>query len=191
MLGKLKEALAVRDELQSLRAAVAEQKTSIAEISHAVSGLAQTIAPIHEDAIRFHTALTEDMRVLKETKETFSKELFDFSLLKGQLHKKLLEKFQQELATEIAMHAQFLSDRRQHLQGLEQELDRSIKLLEPLTKLPEQLQAISQEIHRLTQASGRYTQEIERISRQKMQLQDTVEQLERLCAGLRRAPAKP
>lgn len=191
MFEKIKDALQVKEEFTALRKDIQMQEEAINKLQETITALSSLMKPLHEDAQAFHTILSKDITVLKDTKEAFTKELFDFSLLKGQLHKKIMEQFDEALAKELLAHKQSLQERQEHIHAIEHEFSKTTSYLAPLETLPKQLQTIEQEITKLSTQSSHFSHEIERVVRQKVYLEQKVNQLEKLCATLRRRTTKP
>ncbi len=191
MLNKIKEALDVKKGLAALSLELRQQQAAVKLLSDSLVALSSQLAPFHSDAKQFHETLRLNIDAIKEAKERFSKELFDFSLLKGQLHKKILDQFQESLAKEYSEHQHALSERRSFIDHIEQKLASTLTLLSPLEKIPEQLRTINQEVARLSQESSRFVSQMESMVQHKLYLEKKIDSLEKLCATLRRRTTKP
>ena len=134
----------------------------------------------------FFRNFNENIESMKAIRHDFEKELFQFKLLKAQLQKKIIEKFEEELGKELKMQ----------LETLKSDSDKYNELKGNLGKITEKVNNLSSEIEKFISISSnikkedfeltRFANKLLEMDREKLELMQKIDTLERLVAKMRR-----
>ena len=115
-----------------------------------------------------------------------SKEVYDFKLLKAQLQKKLLDKFEEELKQELTLNMEVL---RKDISDYE-EMKNSVKEMLKKTELAKQEMGkwldISGSIKAADFELHRFARQLQQADSEKLELMRKIDTLERLVSKMRR-----
>ena len=80
------------------------------------------IVKINEKNSEFFRNFEENINIIKNARDSFQKELFEFKLLKSQTQKKILEKFEEELQKELQIKLENLNKDAQEYNELKKQI---------------------------------------------------------------------
>ena len=130
--------------------------------------------------------LRENIDIIKDIKEDLKKELYEFGLLKSQLQNKILQKFEDELKSELKINLEKLKNDYTNYDELKKQislmLGRTDKLTEELDKFTDISKNIKKEDFELT----RFANKLLEMDQEKLSLMRKIDTLERLIAKMRR-----
>ncbi|HII65047.1 TPA: hypothetical protein HA280_06040 [Candidatus Woesearchaeota archaeon] len=130
--------------------------------------------------------MRDSLGMFSTIREDLSKEVYDFKLLKAQLQKKLLDKFEEELKQELTLNMEVL---RKDISDYE-EMKNSVKEMLKKTEL------VKQEMGKWLDISGsikaadfelhRFARQLQQADSEKLELMRKIDTLERLVSKMRR-----
>jgi len=134
----------------------------------------------------FFKNFNENIDGLKALKQDFEKELFDFKLLKSQLQKKIIEKFEEELGKELKVQ----------MDTLRNDSEQYNELKENLTHITEKVNGLGEEINKFVTISRnikkedfeltKFANQLTQMDKEKLELMHKIDTLERLVSKIRR-----
>ena len=134
----------------------------------------------------FLNIFKDNLTVIKNLREDFGKELYEFKLLKGQLQRKILDKFEEELQKDLEVNRDSLKKdtfEYNELRGKVSEVLSRLNLTsEEITKFTEISKSIKKEDFELT----KFARQIVDMDREKLELMRKIDNLERLVSKIRR-----
>ena len=128
----------------------------------------------------------ENLNVIKNLREDFGKELVEFKLLKGQLQRKILDKFEEELQKDLEVNREALKKDTQDYNELRKKVAEILSRLnmtsEEINKFIEISKSIKKEDFELT----KFARNLMEMDREKLELMRKIDTLERLVSKIRR-----
>jgi len=190
MIKKIKELMETKEQIDIIKnnlnyttTAVDELKTEIDSLKHNVKNNLDDIESKSRDVLK---NFQEDVEMIKGLRHDFEKELYQFKLLKSQMQKKLLEKFEEELGKELKMQTDKLQDDSEVYNELKENIgEMTIKvnhLGEEINKFLKISQTIKKEDFEMT----RFASKLREMDREKLDLMRKLDTMERLVSKMRR-----
>lgn len=186
MLQKIKDLMNVKEEIDIIN-------NNIKESSKTVSGLKTELETLRKDLSEnkklqddFLKNFRENLTVIKNLREDFGKELYEFKLLKGQLQRKILEKFEEELQKDLEVNRESLKKDTEDYNELRKRASDILARLnltsEEINKFLEISRSIKKEDFELT----KFARHLIEMDREKLELMRKIDTLERLVSKIRR-----
>ncbi len=190
MMQKIKDLITIKGQIDIIRNNVNHTSNSVDALKTEVEALKQQINNNISDINNKHSELfknfDENLNLIKDIRHEFEKELFQFQLLKTQLQKKLMEKFEEELNKELKIQMETLKTGSESYNNLK----------ENLAKVSEKVNTLSGEINKFIMISGnikkedfeltRFANKLHESDREKLALMQKIDALERLVSKIRR-----
>src|SRR3989338_6694471 len=105
MLQKIKGLMQIKEEIDKINEKLSSTTESTTNLKNDINTLKDQlnnhIVKINEKNSEFFRNFDENINIIKNARDSFQKELFEFKLLKSQTQKKILEKFEEELPKEL------------------------------------------------------------------------------------------
>ena len=126
------------------------------------------------------------VNVIKEISHNFEKEFFQFKLLKSQMQKKLMEKFEEELDKERKIQSEKLEGDGKIYQELKENISEIIKKVNRLGDEINKFIEISQTIKKEDFEMTRFANKLREMDKEKLDLMRKLDTMERLVSKMRR-----
>src|SRR3989344_6204195 len=97
MIQKIKDLMKIKEEIDLINGNVKENSRTIHDLKEELETLRKELSETNSIQKEFLKNFKENLFVIKNLREDFGKELYEFKLLKGQLQRKILDKFEEEL----------------------------------------------------------------------------------------------
>ena len=186
MITKIKELIDVKNNLEELRKSVNDNKSASSELKNELELLKKELNETQKTQQEFLGSFRENLTVIKNLREDFGKELYEFKLLKGQLQRKILEKFEEELQKDLEISRESLKKDANEYNELRSKVAAILSRLnltsEEINKFIEISKNIKKEDFELTKF-GRHLLEMDK---EKLELMRKIDTLERLVSKIRR-----
>jgi len=190
MIQKIKDLMAVTEQIDIIKNNINYSTNSMNELKTQIESLKQhmdeNISSINDKHTEFFKNFSENIDGLKVLKQDFEKELFDFKLLKSQLQKKIIEKFEEELGKEL----------RLQMDTLKSDSEQYNELKDNLTQITEKVNGLGEEINKFVTVSRnikkedfeltRFANQLTQMDKEKLELMHKIDTLERLVSKIRR-----
>ena len=193
MLDKIKEVIGVADKIKEVSTAVEVHNQKVQQLQEQLNKLQEIIASMSSAQSK---ALNEVQHVLDQTRQSMESvgdvkkkledEVYQFRMLKGQLQNKLIDKFDQELSSELKRNTEEIGIHANNFSKVLQEGNRfSTALLQTTNELQKWL-VISKKIQEKDFDMTKTARQLIAYGEDKKALIQKVEMLERLVGKLRR-----
>ncbi|MBW2976873.1 hypothetical protein KY347_05495 [Candidatus Woesearchaeota archaeon] len=190
MIQKIKDLMAVKEQIDIIKNNINYATTSVSELKSEVESLKQQISEeisgINSKNNEFFKNFDENISTIKTIRHDFEKELFDFKLLRSQMQKKIIEKFEEELGRELKIQIESLRNDAESYNELKNnivEISKKVNNLgEEINKFAEISKSIRKEDFELT----KFSKQLLETDREKLELMNKINMLERLVSKMRR-----
>lgn len=164
-----------------------EQNTKItSDLKSELESLKKELTEIKTNQQEFLRSFKENLFVIKNLREDFGKELVEFKLLKAQLQRKILEKFEEELQKDLEVNREALKKDTENYSDLRKKVAEILSRLnltsEEINKFVEISKSIKKEDFELT----RFARHLIEMDKEKLELMRKIDTLERLVSKIRR-----
>ncbi|HLC61287.1 MAG TPA: hypothetical protein VJJ52_07730 [Candidatus Nanoarchaeia archaeon] len=186
MITRIKELMNVKDDLVLINKNIDENNKIISELKAELTALKNEVSETKSIQQDFLNTFKENLTVIKNLREDFGKELYEFKLLKGQLQRKILDKFEEELQKDLEINRDSLrkdaNDYNELREKVSEVLSRLNLTSDEITKFTEISKNIKKEDFELT----KFAKQIADMDREKLELMRKIDNLERLVSKIRR-----
>lgn len=190
MIQKIKELMAIKEHIDVIKNNLNYTTNSMNDLKNEIGTLKQqineNINEINNKNNEFFKNFNENANVIKELRHDFEKELFDFKLLRSQLQKRIIEKFEEEVDKELKIQ----------IDTLKNDSETYNELKEKINKITEKVNILGEEINKFITISSnikkedfeltRFTNKVLEMDKEKLQLMNKIDALERLVSKMRR-----
>jgi len=186
MLQKFKDIMQTTEDLNQIKSQIEETHKLNSELRKELEILRNQLTELKNSQNEFLKNFREDILSIKNLKEDFAQEIFEFKLLKGQLQKKLLEKFEEELQKDLQINRENLKKDAEDYSELRKKINEIFARLnltnEEITKFISIGQSIKKEDFELT----KFARHLMEMDSEKLNLMRKIDSLERLISKIRR-----
>ena len=186
MLQKIKELMKTKEDMDLINKNLEEGNKLTSELRIELESLKKELIENKKIQDDFLKNFKENLFVIKNLREDFGKEIYEFKLLKGQLQRKLLEKFEEELQKDLEVSRDSLrkdtDDYNELRKKVAEILSRLNMTTEEINKFIEISRSIKKEDFELT----RFARQLIEMDREKLELMRKIDTLERLVSKIRR-----
>ena len=186
MLQKIRDVLKTKEDMDLINKNLEEGNKLASELRIELESLKEELIENKKIQDDFLKNFKENLFVIKNLREDFGKEIYEFKLLKGQLQRKLLEKFEEELQKDLEVSRDSLrkdtDDYNELRKKVAEILSRLNMTTEEINKFIEISRSIKKEDFELT----RFARQLIEMDREKLELMRKIDTLERLVSKIRR-----
>ena len=189
MLQKIRDLSTVKDKIDSITSAMNQQsetfsalQVEITELKGSFSSMRDTVEDQNKELGEFRKQLIS----INELKNSFEKELYDFKILKTQMTKKVLDKLESEIRTEVKKHLERLKADAQSFVKLRNDIETISGRIVNLSGEVEKFNTIASHIKAKDFELEKYAKELSKIEREKIMLLRKIDSLERLVSKARK-----
>jgi|TARA_B100001971_G_scaffold215114_1_gene257737 chromosome segregation ATPase len=190
MIQKIKDLMTIKEQIDVIKNNLNYTTNSMNDLKTEIGTLKQqineNISSINDKNNEFFKNFDENLNLIKNTKQNFEKELFDFKLLKSQMQKRIVEKFEEELDKELKIQ----------METLKIDAGSYNELKENIAKITDKVNNLSEEINKFTAISSsikkedfeltRFANQLREADKEKLELMEKINTLERLVSKMRR-----
>lgn len=186
MLQKIRDLMKTKEEIDLINKNIEENSKITSELKNELETLRIELLENKKLQDEFLKNFKENLFVIKNLREDFGKELVEFKLLKGQLQRKILEKFEEELQKDLEVNREALKKDSQDYNELRKKVSEILSKLnlttEEINKFTEISKSIKKEDFELT----KFARNLMEMDREKLELMRKIDTLERLISKIRR-----
>ncbi|MBI2660418.1 hypothetical protein HYX07_04610 [Candidatus Woesearchaeota archaeon] len=186
MLQKIKGLMNVKEDIDAINRNIEENNKVISELKAELETLRNGLAETNKSQGEFLKNFRENLAIIKNLREDFGKELVEFKLLKGQLQRKILDKFEEELQKDLEVNRELLKKDTEDYNDLRKKAAEILSRLNltggELNKFIEISKSIKKEDFELT----KFARQLIDMDREKLELMRKIDTLERLVSKIRR-----
>ena len=186
MIQKIKELLKTKDDIDRINSNIEENNKLISELKTQLESLKGELIETKKEQKEFLHNFKENLFVIKNLREDFGKELYEFKLLKGQLQRKILDKFEEELQKDLEVNRESLKKDTEDYNELRKKVSEIFSRISltgvEISKFIEISRNIKKEDFELT----KFARHLVDMDREKLDLMRKIDTLERLVSKIRR-----
>ncbi|MBU0614471.1 MAG: hypothetical protein KJ601_00080 [Nanoarchaeota archaeon] len=187
MIQKIKDLIAVKEHIDQITTQVKEHSSSVEDLNKKVVAMHATIEEIRSNNQQYIKDFKENLASMSESKEELKKEVYDFKLLKTQMQKKLLEKFETELGNHLCLSSEKLQNDLNEYNKLKDKLSSAISTVNTLSSEITKFTDISKNIKKEDFELKNFAQQLAQGDKEKLELMRKIDSLERLVSKIRRS----
>ena len=190
MIQKIKDLMSISEQISVIRNNINYTTNSVNDLKAEIEVLKEQISnnanEISNKNNEFFRNFNENMESMKAIRHDFEKELFQFKLLKAQLQKKIIEKFEEELDNELKIQMDKLNADAEAYNGLKENISKITNRVNSLSEEMNKLVSISSNIKKEDFELTRFANKLLETDREKLELMQKIDTLERLVSKMRR-----
>jgi len=190
MLQKIKELMAIKDEVDKINDRLIHTTSSVRNLQNELELIREEsnehVRKINEKNTEFFRNFDENVNLMKNIKDNFEKELFDFKLLKSQTQKKILDKFEEELQKELQIKLENLNKDASQYNELKDQISNITLKVNTLSEEINKFLAISKNIKERDFEMTHIERQIREGDKEKLELMRKIDTMERLVSRMRR-----
>ncbi|MBI2559183.1 hypothetical protein HYW20_07725 [Candidatus Woesearchaeota archaeon] len=187
MFQKIKGLMQLKEDIDAVNANMEESSRIISELKNELISLKKDFGELNKNQDEFLKNFKENLAVIKNLREDFGKEVYDFRLLKGQLQRKILDKFEEELQKDLEVNRENLKKDADDYNDLRKKVAETLSGLSltsgEINKFVEISRSIKKEDFELT----KFARHLIDMDREKLELMRKIDTLERLVSKIRRS----
>ena len=186
MLQKIKGLMQVKDDLEVIDKNIQENNKIISELKEELNSLKKELIETKKEQYEFLKSLRENVNIIKNLREDFGRELVEFKLLKGQLQRKILDKFEEELQKDLEVNREALRKDAEDYNELRKKVAEIVSRLNLTTEEINKFIEISKNIKKEDFELTKFARHLIEMDRDKLELMRKIDTLERLVSKIRR-----
>ena len=186
MLQRIKDLMKTKEDIDLINRNLEENNKLVSDLKVQLESLKNDLIETKKEQKEFLHNFKENLYIIKNLREDFGKELYEFKLLKGQMQKKILEKFEEELQKDLEINRESLKKDTGDYNELRKKVAEILLRLnltgEEINKFIEISRSIKKEDFELT----KFARHLLEMDREKLELMRKIDTLERLVSKIRR-----
>ena len=186
MLQKIKDLMKVKEEIDIINKNIQENNKIISELKTELETLRKELSETKSNQQEFLKNFKENVNIIKNLREDFGKELVEFKLLKAQLQRKILDKFEEELQKDLEVNREALRKDTEDYNGLRKKVTEIVSRLNLTTEEINKFIEISKNIKKEDFELTKFARHLIEMDRDKLELMRKIDTLERLVSKIRR-----
>jgi chromosome segregation ATPase len=193
MINSIKDLVQMSKQLQRLNEKIEGYHQEIDSLNEAVGGLKKEVdgiskstKEIKDEASSAVSAINREVVDLRKTNEQFKKSIYDFTVIKKEIQKDILSKFDTKLKEELVTTSRELRHSVNDYNELRDGLKSTSKEVEEISSKCIRLQKIMDQVKEQDFQCVDFTKKVEDLSREKLSLLRKLDSMERLVARSRR-----
>ena len=186
MIQKFRDLMKTKEDLDTINKNVEENNKIISELKNELTGLKKELNETKLNQKEFLKNFREDLMVIHNLREDFGKELYEFKLLKGQLQRRILDKFEEELQKDLEVSRELLRKDANEYNDLRVKVSEIISRLNLTSEEIKKFTDISRNIKKEDFEMTRFARQLVDMDREKLELMRKIDTLERLVSKIRR-----
>jgi chromosome segregation ATPase len=186
MIKKIKNLMAINEQIEVVNNTVKEHSKSVEQLKETVSALQTSMHEMKSNNEEFAKLFSQNLNIINTSKEELKKEIYDFKLLKTQMQKKLLEKFETELGNHLCINSEKLQNDLNEYNQLKDKVSSTITNIEGLSLEINKFSDISKSIKKEDFELTQFNKQMQDTDKEKLELMRKIDNLERLIAKMRR-----
>jgi len=190
MIQKIKDLMTIKEQIDVIKNNLNYTTNSVSNLKEEIESLKQqineNISNVNNKNNEFFKNFDENINLIKTIRHDFEKELFQFKLLKTQMQKRLIEKFEEELDKELKIQ----------IGNLKNDSEKYNELKDNVSKIMDSVNNLSEEINKFTTISRnikkedfeltKFANKLTDMDKEKLELMNKINTLERLISKMRR-----
>jgi len=186
MIGKLREALNVKSELEALNSELVKNKELVTELSNTFKNELADLKEIKKYQTDFLNKIKSEVDSVKSLKEDIKRELDQFTAINKGLAGQILAKFEKETVDFFSSYNQSLKLDKDNYEKLKEDVEMAGRNLALFNQEIVKLAQISQQLKKQDFELSQFASKIFSEDKNKLALMKRIDDLERLMARMKR-----
>ena len=190
MIQKIKELMALNDEIEIIKNNLKYATNSVNGLKDDINSMKQTIDNsannITDRNDEYFKNFHENLDVIKNIRHEFEKELFQFQLMKSQMQKTIIQKFEEELGKELKVQMENLKNDGREYNDMKQSVKDITAQVSNLSEEIGKLILIRRNIKKEDFELTKFANQLLELDKEKLELMRKIDTLERLVSKIRR-----
>lgn len=186
MMQKIKDLMQIKELIDDINKKVDSHNQTINNLREESKTLHTELTEVKTNQKEFLTNLQEDLRVIKNLREDFAGEMYQFKLLKSQMQRKILEQFEDEMQKELKFQMNNLEKDHAQYEDMKKSMGSMSVKLNNLTEEVNKFLSISSSIKEKDFEMEKFAKELLELDSEKLQLMKKIDTMERLVSKMRR-----
>ena len=165
---------------------IEENRNITSELKNELESLKKELIEIKLNQHEFLKNFKENLFVIKNLREDFGKEIYEFRLLKGQMQRKILEKFEEELQKDLEINKEYLKKDAENYNEIRKKVAEILSRINLTSEAINKFVEISKNIKKEDFELTKFARQITDMDREKLELMRKIDTLERLVSKIRR-----
>ena len=186
MIQKIKDLMKIKEEIGVINGNIGENSKIISELKTELESLRKELIETKSCQQEFLKSFRENLFVIKNLREDFGKEIYEFRLLKSQLQRKILDKFEEELQKDLEINREALKKDSEDYGEVRRKAAEILSRLNLTSAEISKLVEISRNIKKEDFELTKFARHLMEMDREKLELMRKIDNLERLVSKIRR-----
>jgi len=186
MIQKIKDLMQVKELIDDINKKVEIHTTSVDSLKKELAELGSGLKEVKGSQTEFLTNFKENLDVINDSKESLRKEVYDFKLLRAQMQKSILEKFEEELGNELKVNSEKLKNDINEYNKLKEQMTAAIGQVKELSGEMAKFTEVSKNIKKEDFELTKFANQLLEQDKEKLELMRKIDTLERLISKMRR-----
>ena len=186
MIQKIKSLFEIEEKISEINNKINDSNVKINELGNNFDSFKNKFSEVKNAQDELLKNLKDNIDTIRSLRGDFEKELYEFNLIKSQMQKKILDKFEQELQKDLEMNREALKKDVDDYDALRRNMgDVALRLKsanDGIIKFIEISKSVRKEDFELT----KFARQLFDADREKLELMRKIDTLERLVSKLRR-----
>ncbi len=187
MIGKIKELMNIKENIDAITAKVESHSSSMDAFTKEMNSFTEGMGHSRKAQQQLLDEMKKDRGMFASIREDLSREVYDFKLLKAQLQKKLLDKFEEELKQELNIN----------METMRKDISDYGEMRNSVREMMKKMELTKQEMGKWLDISGsikaadfelhKFARQLQHSDQEKLELMRKIDTLERLVSKMRRS----
>jgi chromosome segregation ATPase len=186
MLQKIKDLMQIKELIDEINKKVDSHSNDVNSLKQELTSLTDQLTEIKGSQSEFLTNFKNNLDIIKESKESLQKEVYDFKLLKAQTQKNILEKFEEELSKELKLNSEKLKNDMNEYNQLKGHMNSMIEKIKTTSTEINKFTEISKNLKKEDFELSKFANQLKEADSEKLNLMRKIDSLERLISKMRR-----
>ena len=186
MIQKIKDLMKIKELIDEINQNIKNNSDGVSSMKKEVDELKKQLTELRLSNDKFFDNFDKSSNEIKEMKEDLRKEIHEFSLLKSQLQKKLIDKFEEELKNELNVCSESLKTDMESYNDTKGKMNSMLIKLTNLEDDMAKFSDISKNIKKEDFELTKFAKQLSEMDKEKLELMRKIDTLERLISKMRR-----
>ncbi len=186
MIDNIKGLLKIKDEIGDIQQKIDVNKTAVDELTKNMSSFRIELEQANKAQSEMMAELKNQLTSLSDFRNGLENELYEFKLLKNELQRKVLLKFEEELNKELKAQMENMGKEASNYEELKMKVAATAAKTEKLMQEMDRLVEISSKIRAKDFEMEKFAKQLLDMDKEKLELMKKIDTLERLLAQMQR-----
>jgi len=182
----IKSLMKIKEDIDVINRNIELNSKITSDLKNDLEELKKELIDIKSSQKEFLKEFKDNLFVIKNLREDFGKEVYEFKLLKSQMQRKILEKFEEELKKDLEINRESLKKDAEDYSELRKNVSEILGRLSSASSEIEKFIEISRSIKKEDFELTKFARNLIELDKEKLELMRKIDTLERLVSKIRR-----